>query len=56
MSIDPSENDRHVQFTRHFAECERAMTAFAYSLVPNHSDADDIIQETLAALWKHHAR
>ena len=42
---------RHVQFTRHFAECEGAMTAFAFSLVPNRADVDDIIQETLKALW-----
>ncbi len=39
------------QFTRHFAESERAMQAFAFSLVPNRSDVDDILQETLKTIW-----
>lgn len=46
------DRQRQVQFTRHFAECEGAMTAFAFSLVPNASDVDDIIQEALKALWE----
>ena len=50
---EDSQTQRQVQFTRHFAECERAMHAFAYSLIPNRADADDVIQETLAALWEH---
>jgi RNA polymerase sigma-70 factor (ECF subfamily) len=53
VSLDPSITERQVQFTRHFAESERALQAFAYSLVPNQADADDIIQETLTSLWKH---
>ena len=53
MSEENSETERQVQFTRHFAESERAMLAFAYSLIPNRADADDVVQETLAALWKH---
>ena len=53
MSAENSETERHVHFTRQFAECERAMHAFAYSLIPNRADADDVIQDTLAALWKH---
>ena len=52
MPEDPSDTARQVQFTRHFAECERALQAFAYSLVPVRADADDIVQESLAALWK----
>ena len=48
----PADAERHAQFTRQFAECERAMQAFAFSLVPNRADADDIIQETLKALWE----
>ncbi|MEM7013444.1 MAG: sigma-70 family RNA polymerase sigma factor [Verrucomicrobiota bacterium] len=47
-----SDHERHIQFTRHFAESERAMQAFAFSLAPNRADADDIIQETLKALWE----
>ena len=53
MPPEESTTERHVQFTRHFAECERAMFAFAYSLLPNRADADDVIQETLTSLWKH---
>lgn len=48
----PTDAERHAQFTRHFAKSERAMQAFAFSLVPNQADADDIIQETLTALWE----
>ena len=53
MPEEPPDTDRQVQFTRHFAECERSMLAFAYSLIPNRADAEDVVQETLAALWKH---
>lgn len=53
MNSDAPDTGRQVQFTRHFAEAESAMKAFAFSLVPNRSDADDIIQETLKALWEH---
>lgn len=52
MPEQNSETERHIQFTRHFSECERAMTAFAFSLVPNRADVDDVIQDTLSALWK----
>ena len=44
---------RQVQFTRNFAACEGAMHAFAYSLIPNRADADDVIQDTLVSLWEH---
>lgn len=53
MEKKDSNTERQIQFTRHFAESERAMRAFAYSLVPSRADADDVVQETLAALWKH---
>ncbi len=53
MIPDVSDTERHVQFTRHFAEAEGAMKAFAYSLVPNRADAEDVIQETLKSLWEH---
>lgn len=49
MIPDPS---RQAQFTRHFSECERALQAFAFSLVPNRADADDIVQEALQSLWE----
>ena len=53
MNSDTSDTNRQVQFTRHFAEAERSMKAFAFSLVPNRTDADDVIQETLKSLWQH---
>ena len=43
---------RQAQFTRNFAENERAMQAFAFSLVPHEADVEDIMQEALAALWE----
>ena len=46
------ESARQAQFTRQFAECERALQAFAFSLVPNRTDADDIVQEALQKLWE----
>jgi RNA polymerase sigma-70 factor (ECF subfamily) len=53
MQEENSVTRRQAQFTRHFAACERAMHAFAYSLIPNRADADDLIQDTLVALWEH---
>ena len=44
--------ERQIQFTQRFSECERAMRAFAFSLIPNREDVDDIIQETLSELWR----
>ncbi len=53
MSSEPHNNQKQVLFTRHFADSERAMYGFAYSLVPLRADADDIVQEALVLLWKH---
>lgn len=50
--MSPSDFQRQAQFTRHFSENERAMQAFAFSLVPNRADVEDIMQEALAALWE----
>ncbi len=44
--------ERQIQFTQRFSECERAMRAFALSLIPNRDDVDDVIQETLKELWR----
>jgi len=44
--------ERQIQFTQRFSESERAMRAFAYSLVPNREDVNDIIQDTLKELWR----
>ena len=47
-----SDHEKQIQFTQHFAECRQAMQALAFSLVPNKADVDDILQETLKALWE----
>ena len=46
------DNERQIQFTQQFSQNERAMRAFACSLVPNREDVNDIIQETLKELWR----
>ena len=48
------EIQKQVQFTKHFAKCEQAMQAFAYSLVPNLADVEDILQNSLSELWMHY--
>jgi RNA polymerase sigma-70 factor (ECF subfamily) len=50
------DTERQIQFTQQFSACERAMRAFAYSLVPHRGDVDDIIQETLKELWRNFDR
>jgi RNA polymerase sigma-70 factor (ECF subfamily) len=46
------DNKRQIQFTQQFSQNERAMRAFACSLIPNREDVNDIIQETLKELWR----
>ncbi len=46
------DNERQIQFTQQFSQNERAMRAFACSLIPNREDVNDIIQETLKELWR----
>lgn len=46
------DTEQQIQFTQRFSECERAMRAFAFSLIPNREDVDDVIQETLRELWR----
>ena len=46
------DNERQIQFTQQFSQNERAMRAFACSLIPNREDVNDVIQETLKELWR----
>jgi RNA polymerase sigma-70 factor (ECF subfamily) len=46
------DNERQIQFTQRFSQNERAMRAFACSLIPNREDVNDVIQETLKELWR----
>ena len=50
MQMDP--DDRSERFTRLLLECEPAMMRSILVLVPNRSDARDILQETAVALWR----
>lgn len=42
----------HQQFMRLFLEAERELLRYVMALVPNVSDARDVVQETAVALWQ----
>ena len=53
FQTDQGDNDRNTkQFVSLLAKHERALTGYVLSLVPNWSDADDILQETKLRLWE----
>ena len=39
-------------FLRLYSEHQRELFKFSFTLVPNHSDADDILQDTSVILWR----
>jgi RNA polymerase sigma-70 factor (ECF subfamily) len=41
----------NMEFARLYASVQRSLYAYVFSLIPNVADADDVIQETAAALW-----
>ena len=45
-------NHRAEQFLKLFLTCQRRFHGLIFSLVPNHADADDLLQETSAVLWR----
>ena len=47
-----SDTDRVTAFIRLFTAHEAHLSAFAMSLIPNWSDADDVLQQTNLVLWK----
>jgi RNA polymerase sigma-70 factor (ECF subfamily) len=50
---EPGDNDRNTKsFVSLLAKHERALTGYVLSLVPNWSDADDIVQDTKLRLWE----
>lgn len=50
---EPDNNDRSTKrFVSLLAQHERTLTGYVLSLVPNWSDADDILQETKLRLWE----
>ena len=52
MMADDSQNDRNKQFVRLLRQHDKRLSAYVFSLVPNWSDAEDIVQETCARLWE----
>lgn len=42
---------RHDQFVKNWTRCEPRVFAYIYTLAPNWSDAQDILQETSVVLW-----
>lgn len=50
-STEPAD-DRNKRFVRLLTQNERRIFAFILALVPNWSDADDVLQETNVRLWE----
>ena len=48
----PPAPDREERFVRLLQAHERRLRAYIFSLVPNWSDADDLLQETAAVIWR----
>jgi RNA polymerase sigma-70 factor, ECF subfamily len=49
--VDRIEGDRNAAFVELLTHHQRKLYGFIYSLVPNASDADDLLQETNIVLW-----
>ena len=49
--MDRIEGDRNAVFVELLTQHQRKLYGFIYSLVPNSSDADDLLQETNIVLW-----
>jgi len=52
MTDDSEQSDRYQQFLRLFLENDRRLYAFIVSVLPNLSDAEDVLQETCVVLWE----
>ncbi len=49
----PSGPLAHEQFVRLFLQSERELLRYVMVLVPNVTEARDVVQETAVALWQH---
>ena len=45
--------ERQQLFTDLFAQTERQLYRFVFSMMGNHADTDDVLGETLSRLWEH---
>jgi len=52
--VDQIEADRNAAFVEILTQHQRKLYGFIYTLVPNASDADDLLQETNIVLWNKH--
>jgi RNA polymerase sigma-70 factor, ECF subfamily len=50
--MDCIEGDRNAVFVEMLTQHQRKLYGYIYSLIPNTSDADDLLQETNIALWQ----
>jgi RNA polymerase sigma-70 factor (ECF subfamily) len=52
LTHSPTPPLTHPQFMRLFLESERELLRYVMALIPNVSDARDVVQETAVALWQ----
>jgi RNA polymerase sigma-70 factor, ECF subfamily len=52
MQADANSNDRARQFVQLLAAHEKRLSGYVLTLVPNWSDAEEILQETKLRLWE----
>jgi len=50
--MGPSAQDRNEAFVELFAQHQRSLYGFIYTLVPNRADAEDVLSETSLELWR----
>jgi RNA polymerase sigma-70 factor (ECF subfamily) len=50
--MTPSERTEHDQFLRLYVEQEESLRGFVRSLVPTREDANEVMQEVAAVLWR----
>jgi RNA polymerase sigma-70 factor (ECF subfamily) len=51
MVMTDSKQISNAEFAARYAAVQRTLYAYLFTLVPNAADADDVMQETAAALW-----
>ena len=51
MALDSVERDRSAVFVELLTQHQRKLYSYIYSLIPNVTDSDDLLQETNLVLW-----
>jgi RNA polymerase sigma-70 factor (ECF subfamily) len=52
QEFDPQEDARYEVFVKKFAHHEGDLRRFARSLLPNWTDADEVVQQTAIVMWR----